>query len=593
MASMRQTLLLATMVVCAASACEAIVGADFDPKQLAVPAIEGGGGQGVGGIGGTGGAGGLPLLSNGEPCSEPAVCGSGYCAHGVCCETACDLGECQNCAAAGEEGNCTPLPFGTTCPVTPNGVCDGAAYCSTGGKLRWSATFGSAGREQAVSCGFNSSGELWVAGIFDDSVSFDGMQTHVAVIVAQRIFLARFGPAGEPLWSNALGDDDPQSNSFEVDDLAVGPDGGVAIVGQLDGSLNTGGAAINSGAENDTDFLLVLGPAGQYLWHQIYEGDDLSNLGETDYLRVAYGVDGRVAVGGSFGGAADLHDGNGPVTATGGAASFVVVYEPDGSVAWSKVFDGSGGPTVLGRGVALLSNGDVAVAGAFSGADIEIDNIVIPRPVGFVSPTVYVATFDSTGTLLDGKAFGLASSRQEPYDLVSTSDGHFITTGIFAGSTFDIGGIPLTNQNVPQEGVLADAFIAKLSSLNVGVWADSVGPTPLIGNLYTYVGTDAAANVGVSGLAFDGSIIGSRTLSVTTDTSFVAKINRAGQHLWSRTVSVPTPVTARGLRLLHVAGGPAGEVAVCGFAEDTVTFEEGAVHSTAGGRDILVAVFGP
>jgi hypothetical protein len=343
----------------------------------------------------------------------------------------------------------------------------------------------------------------------------------------------------------------------------------------------------------ETAFVLVLNPDGQYLWHHIYEGDDLSNIGDIGYLRVAYGADGRIAVAAAFAGSVDLHDGNAPVTATGAAASFLVVHESNGSVAWSKVLDGPGGPTVLNRGVALLANGDVAITGGFFEADIVIGGTVIATPVGFVSPTVFVVTFDSAGSLIDGRPFGLASSRQEPTDLVATPDGQLIVSGMFAGATFDIGGIPLTNQNVGNEGILADAFVAKLSSLTMGSWANSIGPTPELGSLHTYVAADAASNVGVSGRAFDGAVVGDDVLSATTDTFFVAKTNPAGTHLWSRTLSVPTPASAGGLRILHVAGGPGGETAICGFASDTVTFDEGAVHTTAGGRDVVVAVFGP
>ncbi len=76
----------------------------------------------------------------GQPCSKPTDCASGFCAQGVCCDQACNGGNCYACNQPSSPGHCKPLPNGTTCgPATCNGddavsarACDGAGTCQPG-----------------------------------------------------------------------------------------------------------------------------------------------------------------------------------------------------------------------------------------------------------------------------------------------------------------------------------------------------------------------------------------------------------------------------------------------------------------------------
>lgn len=67
-------------------------------------------------------------LPDGEPCSDAASCGSGFCVDGVCCESACggSITDCQACSAALNgigDGACAPLSD----EVAPTVVCRAAA----------------------------------------------------------------------------------------------------------------------------------------------------------------------------------------------------------------------------------------------------------------------------------------------------------------------------------------------------------------------------------------------------------------------------------------------------------------------------------
>jgi hypothetical protein len=75
----------------------------------------------------------------GQPCSTADQCQSGFCADGVCCDTAC-TGSCVSCALPGTPGQCAPVPAGAADPrggcadqgpsaCGTNGHCDGAGAC--------------------------------------------------------------------------------------------------------------------------------------------------------------------------------------------------------------------------------------------------------------------------------------------------------------------------------------------------------------------------------------------------------------------------------------------------------------------------------
>ena len=60
--------------------------------------------------------------SMGDGCSVDAECGTGHCAQGSCCDSACD-GQCESCKVAGSVGSCVPV-------TTPRTACAGTGTCA-------------------------------------------------------------------------------------------------------------------------------------------------------------------------------------------------------------------------------------------------------------------------------------------------------------------------------------------------------------------------------------------------------------------------------------------------------------------------------
>lgn len=65
----------------------------------------------------------------GAPCTAAWECDSGFCASGVCCESAC-TGTCMTCDLPGSPGLCQVAPNGTTCPDSD--TCNGTEVCLLG-----------------------------------------------------------------------------------------------------------------------------------------------------------------------------------------------------------------------------------------------------------------------------------------------------------------------------------------------------------------------------------------------------------------------------------------------------------------------------
>ncbi|TKC97043.1 hypothetical protein E8A74_44885 [Polyangium fumosum] len=70
-----------------------------------------------------------PKVANGASCAAANACQSGFCADGVCCNTACN-GLCLACDGAGTAGTCTPVAAGTPDPACGAGeACSDATTC--------------------------------------------------------------------------------------------------------------------------------------------------------------------------------------------------------------------------------------------------------------------------------------------------------------------------------------------------------------------------------------------------------------------------------------------------------------------------------
>jgi hypothetical protein len=146
---------------------------------------------------------------------------------------------------------------------------------------------------------------------------------------------------------------------------AVAPAGdGFLVGGSFAGTLRVGALTATAAGGGD-GFVASVDRAGGVRWLRRMGGDSADAITGV----VALGG-GRHAIAGTFSELAELGDGEliGVADKTLAADAFVAVFEPDGTLAWSRTFGGGREDTCAG--VAALAGGALAVAGTVRG---EVD----------------------------------------------------------------------------------------------------------------------------------------------------------------------------------------------------------------------------
>lgn len=121
---------------------------------------------------------------------------------------------------------------------------------ASSGNHVWSAAFGASDADRATSVAVDSSGNVFVAGTFQDTVDFGGGP--LTSIGAEDVFLIKLDSAGTLLWSNRIGSTlNDQEPRISVDEL-----GDVYLTGGFRDTINLGGGKVLASA-GDFDVMIV------------------------------------------------------------------------------------------------------------------------------------------------------------------------------------------------------------------------------------------------------------------------------------------------------------------------------------------------
>ena len=216
----------------------------------------------------------------------------------------------------------------------------------------WSKRFGDANGQFGESVTVDGSGNVFLTGAFLGSVDFGGGPLTSAG--QADIFLAKFDPAGNHLWSKRFGD---ATDQFPRS-VAVDGSGNAFLTGYFTGSVDFGGGPLTSAGLEDI-FLAKFDPAGTHLWSKRF-GDANSQIGQG----VAVDGLGNVFLTGYFSGSVDF--GGGPLTSAVGYDIFLAKFDAAGTHLWSKRFGDATGQ--FGLSVAVDGSGNVFLTGRFLGS---------------------------------------------------------------------------------------------------------------------------------------------------------------------------------------------------------------------------------
>ena len=262
------------------------------------------------------------------------------------------------------------VDFGGGVLSTPGADWDGfIAKYDPGGSYLWSRRFGDVDYDAGTAVKIDGSGNVYVTGYFQGSVSLGGAEL-VSMGSAVDIFLAKFEPGGDHIWSERFGGTSYESGYA----LAMDDHSNVFMTGYFNGTVNLGGQNLVSSGNVDI-FFAEYNAEGVHVSSARY-GDTTGDTGQA----IAIDDLGNRYMTGYYDGAVDF--GGGELVAAGTPDMFVVKYGHTASAA---------GPVPGAFAVSAMPN-------PFNPTTTIHYQIATP---GHVSVTVYDVSGRRVATLLD------------------------------------------------------------------------------------------------------------------------------------------------------------------------------------------------
>ena len=241
---------------------------------------------------------------------------------------------------------------------------------------------GDAAIQSATAAAIGSQDEIFVAGVFDGTIDLgSGSQPSAGGLDG---FVTRIAPAPMVPWLERFGDASMQRSNA----LSANPKGGVIVAGTFEGTFDMFGKAILSQGGRDV-FVASVQNDGKSAWISTFgDADPAASVDDQEGYDVIINNAGNVFVTGYVAGSANF--GSNTTTTSGDVDVFLAALDATGKTLWSTRH---GGPdSQFGRALAFASNGDIIVAGDFSG-DLDFGNGTLTSAG---SNDLFVAQFPQT-----------------------------------------------------------------------------------------------------------------------------------------------------------------------------------------------------
>ena len=207
---------------------------------------------------------------------------------------------------------------------------------------------------------------------------------------------------------------------------------------------------------------------------------------------------------------------------------FIAKYDTSGKVVWAQSVQGPF--STIGLGITTDSKGYVYVAGSYYSYSVNFGNYTLTNSGPYNTANIFVAKYDSNGTLLWVKTAG-GNGDDIPTGISIDTVGSFYITGYYGSASIKFGSYTLTNADSNNPNV----FVVKYDTAGNVLWARSAGG--LAADQSNAVSCDGAGNnVSITGFFNSTSIaFGADTLTnVSGNDIFIAKYNANGDVLWAQ-----------------------------------------------------------
>ena len=419
------------------------------------------------------------------------------------------------------------------------------------GNFVWAIRMGGTGPQGASAIVLDNSGNIYITGNFNNTIDLDpgpGFAGFTS-LGAQDVFIAKYDPSGNHVWSQRFGSIYHEAAS----DIAIDGSGNIITCGIFTGTtdFDPGAGTVNLTAVTTSDaYISKLDVNGNYVWaKQIgLNGSNVPTSLTSDAV-------GNIYITGYYESSTDFDPGAGTYTipSAGLQDIFFVKLDASGAFSWA----GSMGGTVAdyGRSIALDAAGNVLITGEFQGTADFDPTVGVYNLTSVAVKDIFVVKFNpATASFIWAVRLG-DTNNEIGYGITTDAGNNIYLTGNFIGTVdFDPGaGSVLISSNGNQR----DCFILKLDASGNYMWAGGFGSASLGDDAFS-ICVDASTNIYTTGyyqdiVDFDPGA-GTSTLTAGGQLDvFILKIQQCTPPL------APTNTT------------PAASLTLCGNGSTTLT----------------------
>ena len=337
-------------------------------------------------------------------------------------------------------------------------------------------------------------GNIYVTGYFDGTADFGtgGGSFPITSAGFNDVFLAKYDGSGSLIWALGLGG----SSSEEGTAVYASGTGNVYVAGFFSGTcdFDPGSGTFNLSPTGGSDvFLACYDAQGALVWAR-----NIGGPGDDKCRDLSPGPNGNMLLTGSFSDSVDFDPGAGTawITSAGYEDVFFSCFDPSGNYRWARRIGNSNSFGDEGYSVATDPNGNILLAGRFSGtADFDPGNgTALLSASG--NYDAFVAKYDTGGNYLWSKKVG-GNTLDRAYRVATDLSGNVYAGGYFEGTAdFDPG--PGVNTLTAAGG--QDIFVLKLDASGNHLWAFPIGSSGSLSEDCFGLTADNASGIYVSGI---------------------------------------------------------------------------------------------
>jgi hypothetical protein len=257
---------------------------------------------------------------------------------------------------------------------------------SSSGAFQWAKHFGGSGYDSSAAIAVDSNNNLLVVGYFNGTASFGCAASLVTPGSYSDIFVAKYDPNGNCLWSKGIGGAQGAGGTG----VAVDSSGNVYVAGTFYGTTDAASGSLTSAGGSDV-YLAKYDGSGNLVWSKRFGGTNY------DYsTAIAVDTSGNIYVTGYFYGTTDSSSGS--LVSAGGSDVFLAKFNNASSLLWAKRFGGTGADN--GYGIDVDSSGNPVITGAFSGT-ANFGGVTLTSTY----TAMYLVKYDGNGNTVWAKSF--------------------------------------------------------------------------------------------------------------------------------------------------------------------------------------------